>query len=64
MKNNKHLMRLDESRLEVKNEYGVKVLLFTNEEVPIENAAVQELIDMLEIQQTAKNFYKASYNYF
>ncbi len=57
---NNNLLRLDENRLEIKNEYGVKVLLFANQEVPIENAAVQELIDMLEIQQTAKSFYKAS----
>jgi tRNA-splicing ligase RtcB len=50
------LTRLDETRLQVNNPQGVDAVLFANEEVPVETAAVDELLGLLDLRQTAERF--------
>jgi tRNA-splicing ligase RtcB len=48
------LRRLDANRLEVVNDLELPVTLFANEQVPVESAAVNELLDLLNLQTTAR----------
>jgi tRNA-splicing ligase RtcB len=48
------LHRIDETRLRVVNDLGVDATLFATAEVPVESAAVTELLDMLQLQRTAE----------
>jgi len=54
------LTRVDENKLELNNCLGIDVSLFANEKVPIEQAAIDELREMLEIQKTVEAFQKCS----
>ena len=46
------LRRLDANRLELPNDRGIPVRIFANDGVPIERAAVDELLGLLELQET------------
>src|SRR5437763_16867707 len=48
------LIRLDETRLKIVNDAGVDATLFANAQVPIESSAVDELIGVTELRQTAE----------
>lgn len=50
------LTRLDGTRLRIENPYGIEATLFAAEEVPVETAAVDELLRMLELQRTVEAF--------
>ncbi len=50
------LTRLDENRVRVENQQQVDVLLFARQDVPIESAAVSELLSLLELRSTAERF--------
>ncbi len=52
------LSRLDDNRLQVHNPHGVEAILFANEDVPIESAAVSELLGMLDLQQTIERMHE------
>jgi tRNA-splicing ligase RtcB (3'-phosphate/5'-hydroxy nucleic acid ligase) len=54
------LTRLDANRVRVENPQGVDALLFANEKVPVEPAAVTELLEMLQLQATVERFADAS----
>lgn len=57
--NHPQLQRIDENRSRVENPYGIAAVVFANPDVPVEAAAVDELLGMLEIQRTAERFYQA-----
>lgn len=57
--NHPQLQRIDDNRIRVENPYGIEVVVFANPDVPVEAAAVDELLGMLEIQRTAERFYQA-----
>jgi tRNA-splicing ligase RtcB len=46
------LTRLDATRLRVENPFGVEATLFANERVPVESAAVDELLGLLRLRET------------
>jgi tRNA-splicing ligase RtcB len=46
------LRRLDATRVQVDNRHGIDAVLFANEQVPVEAAAVTELLELLELQET------------
>ncbi len=48
------LTRLDPTRLQVENDLGVEAFLFANDQVPLETAAVNELLTMLELKRTVE----------
>ena len=50
------LTRLDANRVRVENPQGIDALLFANEKVPVESAAVTELLEMLQLQATVERF--------
>ena len=52
----KSFQRLSESEIQLENSFGVDVKIFANESVPIENTAVEELHEMLELQATIEEF--------
>lgn len=54
------LARLDENRVRIDNPYGIDAVLFANEQVPVETAAVDELVRMLDLARTAERFAEAS----
>ena len=54
------LNRVNENQLTIANEYEIDVSLFANEDVPIEQIAVDELRRMLELHETIESFAKAS----
>ncbi len=54
------LTRLDATRLRVNNARGVDAVLFANEQVPVEGAAVTELIEFLGLQQIVERVAEAS----
>ena len=54
MSNDSRLERLDPTRCKVVNELGIDATLFATREVPVENAAVNELLGMLRLQQTVE----------
>ena len=54
------LTRVNENRLTIPNDFDVDVTLFANDQVPIEQIAVDELRRMLELQETVEAFAKAS----
>jgi tRNA-splicing ligase RtcB (3'-phosphate/5'-hydroxy nucleic acid ligase) len=57
--NHPQLQRIDDNRIRVENPYGIEVVVFANPDVPVDAAAVDELLGMLEIQRTAESFYQA-----
>jgi tRNA-splicing ligase RtcB len=54
------LRRLDANRLELRNDYGIPVRIFANDGVPIERAAVDELLGLLELQETIARMLSAA----
>lgn len=60
MANDSRLTRLDPNRLQVNNDYGVNAVLFANDQVPVEGAAVTELIEFLDLQQTVERVAEVS----
>ncbi len=54
------LRRLDANRLELPNDYGIPVRIFANDGVPIERAAVDELVGLLELQTTIARMHEAA----
>ncbi len=54
MSSDSRLTRLDASRLRIDNPYGINATLFASEQVPIESAAVSELLTLLDLQQTVE----------
>src|SRR5262245_59004850 len=54
------LRRLTHTQLEVVNDLGIDATLFANEQVPIESAAVNELLCMLQLHETVERFADAS----
>jgi tRNA-splicing ligase RtcB len=54
MPSDPRLTRLDATSLRVNNSLGVEATLFANEQVPVESAAVNELLTMLQVQQTVE----------
>lgn len=53
----KNCVRLDENRIKIEGT-SIPAIIFANEDVLIENSAIEELKSLLEIQQTAENFYQ------
>ena len=54
MSHDPRLTRLDATRLKVANDHGVDATLFAREDVPIESAAVDELVGVLALRQTVE----------
>lgn len=54
------LRRLDATRLRVDNPYGIDAVLFANERVPVEAAAVSELLELLTLQETVEQVARAA----
>ena len=52
--------RLDANRLELPNDYGIPVRIFANDGVPIERAAVDELLGLLELRETIARMREAA----
>jgi tRNA-splicing ligase RtcB len=48
------LSRLDETRVQIQNRHGLDAVLFASDEVPIESAAVTELQQLLDLQETVE----------
>jgi len=62
MKLPKNCTRVDENRLQIA---GITPnTIFANEDVPIEDAAIEELSSLLELETTARNMYKLMPEYF
>lgn len=60
MPHDPRLTRRDANRLRVNNPHGVEAVLFANEQVPVEGAAVTELVEFLGLQQTVEQVAEAS----
>ena len=56
--NDPRLTRLDANRVRVINPRGIEAILFANSDVPVEPAAVTELLEMMEINETLEQFAK------
>ncbi len=54
------LTRLDENRVRVNNPHNVDTTLFANEQVPVESAAVTELIELLALQDNVRQVAEAA----
>lgn len=50
------LARLDDVRVRIENPQGLDALLFARPDVPVESAAVDELLSLLQLQETARRF--------
>lgn len=60
VKHDPRLTRTDPNRVRIENPYGIDAVLFANPSVPVEPAAVDELVGMLDISQTVERFASAS----
>jgi tRNA-splicing ligase RtcB len=58
----KNCTRIDANRLQITGE--IPATIFANERVPVENTAIDELAELLELQKTADAFYKIDPQYF
>lgn len=56
MPTDSRLARLDATRLKVVNDQGIDATLFAGADVPVESAAVNELLTMLHLQHTVERF--------
>ena len=54
------LTRLDANHVRVDNQHGIDAILFANEQVPVESAAVTELLELLDLQETVERVAEAS----
>lgn len=52
----KYATRLDSTRLKIHNTYDVDATLFANEQVPVENSALEEASKICDIAKTAEGF--------
>ncbi len=50
------LTRVDATRVQIDNPHGIDAVLFANDQVPVESAAVTELLELLDLQQTVERF--------
>jgi tRNA-splicing ligase RtcB (3'-phosphate/5'-hydroxy nucleic acid ligase) len=50
--------RLDKTKLEIKNDHGVPVTLFANEQIPIENEAISQALGFVSIAQTIDDLWQ------
>ncbi|MDB5357838.1 MAG: hypothetical protein JWN24_4291 [Phycisphaerales bacterium] len=48
------LIRLDATRLKIVNDQHVDATLFVNEQVPVESTAVDELVGLVDLQETTE----------
>jgi tRNA-splicing ligase RtcB len=48
------LLRVDPTRLKVKNDHGIDTTVFANDQVPVESGAVDELVGMLALRDTVE----------
>lgn len=60
MRIDSRLTRLDDNRLRLENPYLLEPIIFANQSVPIDSAAVTELSELLELQETLQCFQTAS----
>src|SRR5947209_8725794 len=60
MADDSRLERLDATRLRVLNPHDVNATVFANDEVPVEKAAVAELLTMLQLQETVERIAEKS----
>jgi tRNA-splicing ligase RtcB len=60
MPSDSRLQRLDPTRLKVVNDLGIDATLFADERVPVETAAVNELLGLLRLRQTVERVADAS----
>jgi len=56
MKADPRLSRIDSCRVAIANRHGIDATLFANTEVPVELAAVDELVTMLDLAETVDRF--------
>lgn len=54
------LSRVDKNRVRIDNPYGIDAILFANAQVPVESAAVSELLELLELHETVERFAAAA----
>jgi tRNA-splicing ligase RtcB len=54
MRPHPHLSRLDDTRLKIDNPHGIDATLFARDDVPIQPAAVDELLGLLEVRTTVE----------
>src|SRR4051812_43930926 len=54
MSGDPRLTRIDPTRLQVNNPLGVDTTLFATDQVPVESAAVSELLALLQLRQTVE----------
>src|SRR5262245_11553629 len=52
------LERLDANRLRIRRDAGVAATLFANEDVPVENTAVEELCSVLRLEETVATLHE------
>ncbi|MBY0231380.1 MAG: RtcB family protein [Gemmataceae bacterium] len=60
MTHDPRLERLDPCRLKVRNPQGIDATLFAREDVPVEGAAVAELLAMLQLRETVERVAQAA----
>ncbi len=58
------LLRIDSTRLKIINDQDVDATLFANEQVPVESAAVDELIGMVQLRETVEQLAANDARYF
>lgn len=58
------LIRLTESSYRIANPYQIDTVLFANDDVPVESAAVNELLGLLELQRTVERIAAADRDFF
>lgn len=54
------LTRVDANRVQIDNPHGIDAVLFANEQVPVETAAVTELLELLDLHETMEQFAEAA----
>lgn len=64
MPHDPRLRRIDATRLQVVNDFGVPATLFANEQVPVESSAVDELLNVVAVQRTVQRLAEHDPRYF
>jgi len=60
MFSDKRLSRISNTTISVSNKYNIDTTIFANDDVPVETAAVDELVKLLDLQDTIDRYYKVS----
>ena len=60
MIHDRRLTRLDANRVKIENSHGIDAVLYANEQVPVETAAVTELLAFLDLQKTIEEVARTS----